>query len=93
MAEATKRRIRFHLEGAACRAGAPTRPYVLVVYLHVFDGLGPKGWRPDIWLSTHPVAKRDSSLRHSLKPHTRHPVDSQPPYRCQVRIFPYEFSC
>ena len=38
-APATKRGIRFHPEGAACRGEAPPRPYVLVVYPHVIDGL------------------------------------------------------
>jgi hypothetical protein len=33
--------VRFHPEGAACRGEAPPRPYVLVVYLHVIDGLEP----------------------------------------------------
>jgi hypothetical protein len=43
MAVATKRRVRFHLQGARCRDEAPPRPYVLVVYPHVIDGLGPRG--------------------------------------------------
>ena len=42
MAVATQRGIRFHPEGAACRGEAPPRPYVLVVYPHVIDGLGPR---------------------------------------------------
>jgi len=41
MAVATKRGIRYHPQGAACRGEAPPRPYVLVVYPHVIDGLGP----------------------------------------------------
>jgi len=40
MAVATKRGIRYHPQGAACRGEAPPRPYVLVVYPHVIDGLG-----------------------------------------------------
>jgi len=34
------RSIRFHPEGAACRGEAPPRPYSLVAYLDVIDGLG-----------------------------------------------------
>jgi hypothetical protein len=34
------RPIRFHPAGAACRGEAPPRPYFLVAYPHVIDGLG-----------------------------------------------------
>jgi hypothetical protein len=34
------RPIRFHSEGAARRGEAPPRPYLLVAYPHVIDGLG-----------------------------------------------------
>jgi len=48
MAVATKRGIRYHPQGAACRGEAPPRPYVLVVYPHVIDGLGPDSLSLDI---------------------------------------------
>jgi hypothetical protein len=34
------RPIRFHPDGAACRGEAAPRPYLLVAYPHVIDGLG-----------------------------------------------------
>jgi hypothetical protein len=34
------RPIRFHPAGAACRGEAAPRPYFLVAYPHVIDGLG-----------------------------------------------------
>jgi len=70
MAVAAKRGIRYHPQGAACRGEAPPRPYFLVVYPHVIDGLGraeaPARTRR---LPTHAVTARSQALWKSFRNH------------------------